>query len=98
MIKFLPILSNVISEQKRYQMNPETRSKLKDLASSLWSMRNKKFSKKTMVDQLDFQTADGTDGLVKIFVNPKYPNFAEMDSIPEDSYDPKDFVMQLLIK
>ena len=95
MIKFLPILSNVISEQKRYQMNPDTRSKLKDLASSLWSMRNKKFSKKTMVDQLDFQTADGTDGLVKIFVNPKYPNFAEIDSDPEDSYNPKDFVMQL---
>jgi hypothetical protein len=95
MIKFLPILSNVISEQKRYQMNPETRSKLKDLADSLWSMRNKKFSKKTMVDQLPFQTADGTDGLVKIFINPKYPNFGEMDTFPEDSYDPQNFVMQL---
>ena len=76
-------------------MNPETRSKLKDLASSLWSMRNKKFSKKTMVDQLEFQTADGTNGLVKIFVNPKYPNFGELDSNPKDSYNPKDFVMQL---
>ena len=76
-------------------MNPETRSKLKDLASSLWSMRNKKFFKKTMVDQLEFQTADGADGLVKIFVNPKYPNFGELDSYPEDSYNPKDFVMQL---
>jgi len=95
MIKFLPILSNVISEQKRYQMNPETRSKLKDLADSLWSMRNKRFPKKTMVDQLEFQTADGADGLVKIFVNPKYPNFGELDSYPEDSYNPKDFVMQL---
>lgn len=95
MIKFLPILSNVISEQKRYQMNPETRSKLKDLSSSLWSMRNKKFSKKTMVDQFDFQTADGTDGLVKIFINPRYPNFGELDTYPKDSYDPKNFVMQL---
>jgi hypothetical protein len=95
MIKFLPILSNVISEQKRYQMNPETRSKLKDLADNLWSMRNKKFSKKTMVDQINFQTADGTDGFVKVFVNPKYPNFGEMDTFPEDSYDPMNFVMQV---
>jgi len=95
MIKFLPIWSNVISEQKRYQMNPETRSKLKDLADNLWSMRNKKFSKKTMVDQINFQTADGTDGFVKVFVNPKYPNFGEMDTFPEDSYDPMNFVMQV---
>ena len=95
MIKFLPILSNVISEQKRYQMNPETRSKLQDLADNLWSMRNKRFSKKTMVDQINFQTADGTDGFVKVFVNPKYPNFGEMDTFPEDSYDPMNFVMQV---
>lgn len=95
MIKFLPILSNVISEQKRYQMNPETRSKLQDLADNLWSMRNKRFSKKTMVDQINFQTADGTDGFVKVFINPKYPNFGEMDTFPEDSYDPMNFVMQL---
>ena len=95
MIKFLPILSNVISEQKRYQMNPETRSKLMDLADSLWSMRNKRFFKKTMVDQITFQTADGTDGFVKVFVNPKYPNFGEMDTFPEDSYDPMNFVMQV---
>lgn len=95
MIKFLPILSNVISEQKRYKMNPETRSKLMDLADSLWSMRNKRFFKKTMVDQITFQTADGTDGFVKVFVNPKYPNFGEMDTFPEDSYDPMNFVMQV---
>jgi hypothetical protein len=95
MIKFLPILSNVISEQKRYQMNPETRSKLQDLADNLWSMRNKKFFKKTMVGQINFQTADGTDGFVKVFVNPKYPNFGEMDTFPEDSYDPMNFVMQV---
>jgi hypothetical protein len=76
-------------------MNPETRSKLKDLADNLWSMRNKKFFKKTMVDQINFQTADGTDGFVKVFVNPKYPNFGEMDTFPEDSYDPMNFVMQV---
>lgn len=95
MVKFLPILSNVISEQKRYQMNPETRSKLMDLADNLWSMRNKRFSKKTLVDQLTFETADGTDGFVKIFVNPKFPNFGEMDTFPKNSYDPMNFVMQV---
>lgn len=48
-----------------------------------------------MIDQLDFQTADGTDGLVKIFVNPKYPNFGVLNTYPKGSYNPKDFVIEL---
>lgn len=95
MIRFLPILSNVISEQKRYQMNPDTRSKLQNLSDNLWSIRNKNFLKKTMVDELTFKTADGSDGLVKVFVNPKYPNLGELSFLPKRSNNPMNLVVQV---
>ena len=52
MIKFINILSNVISEQKRYKMSPEDYTKLLELTDRLWSLRNKNIPRKIEVDQM----------------------------------------------
>jgi len=95
MMKFLNILNTVISEQKRFQFDPETYAKLTALTDKLWSIRNREFKNKTQVDQLQFKTSDGTDALVKIYINPRYKNFGELDTRPKGSRDPMDLVIQL---
>lgn len=95
MIKFINILSSVITEQKRFKFDPETYAKLVELTDKLWSTRNVKYDRKTQVDQFQFKTSDGTDALVKIYINPRYPHFGELDTRPKGSRDPMDLVMQL---
>ena len=95
MIKIIDILTNVINEQKRFQFDPETYAKLVGLTDRLWASRNKKYERKTEVDRIIFKTSDGTDALVKIYINPRYPHFGELDTRPKGSRDPMDLVMQL---
>jgi len=94
-MKFINILSSVISEQKRFKFDPETYTKLLGLTDKLWANRNKEYDKKTEVDYFQFKTSDGTDALVKIYINPRYRHFGELDSRPKGSRDPMDLVMQL---
>lgn len=95
MIRILPILSKIISEQKRFKFDTETYSKLTNLTDKLWSVRNDDFTKKTQIDQLTFKTSDGSEGLVKVFINTRLPYFAQLDSRPKDSLDPKKLIIQL---
>ena len=95
MIKFINILTNVISEQKRYKLDPEVYTKLMELSDKLWASRNKTYTKKTFVDKIPFKTDDGTDGIVTIVINPKLKYVALMDTNPPYSIDPMDFEMQL---
>ena len=94
-MKFINILSSVISEQKRFKFDPETYTKLLVLTDKLWANRNKEYDKKTEVDHLQFKTSNGTDALVKIYINPRYRHFGELDTRPKGSRDPMDLVMQL---
>jgi hypothetical protein len=95
MIKIIDILTNVITEQKRFQFDPETYKKLVSLTEKLWGMRNKDLKKKTLVDGFEFKTSDGTDGYVKVIVNPRLKYIGFMDTKPKFSRDPMDFVMEL---
>jgi hypothetical protein len=95
MIKFINILSNVISEQKRYKLSPVDYSKLLDLTDRLWALRSKEFKRKTEVDQMEFKTADGSDGKFKVFLNPRYKHYGQMDLKPRTSTNPQRFEMQL---
>jgi len=95
MIKFLPILSNVISEQKRYKLSPEDYTKLLELTDRLWTLRSKEIPRKIEVDQMEFITADGSEGKVRIFLNPRYKNYGQMDLNPKTTRNPQKFVMQL---
>ena len=94
-MKFINILSSVISEQKRFKFDPETYTKLLVLTDKLWANRNKEYDKKTEVDHLQFKTSNGTDALVKIYINPRYRHFGELDTRPKGSRDPMDLVIQL---
>jgi len=95
MMKFINILENVITEQKRFKFSPEIYTKMIDVTDKLWSSRNKNFDKKTQVDSISFKTSDGADGLVKIVINPKLKFIGQMETKPEFSRDPMDFVMEL---
>ena len=95
MIKFINILSNVISEQKRYKLSPEDYTRLLELTDRLWSLRSKDIPRKIEVDQMEFKTADGSDGKVRIFLNPRYKNYGQMDLKPRTTKNPQKFVMQL---
>ena len=95
MPKFINILSNLLNEASRYKMDPELNFYLHDLAERLWNTRNKKFTKKTLVDAFPFKTSDGVDGYVKIVVNPRLKHIGYMETKPKESRDPMDFVMEV---
>ena len=93
MIKIIDILTSVISEQKRFQFDPETYNKLVSLTEKLWNIKNKEFKKKTHVDSIRVKTSDGTEGLVKIVISPRLKYIGFLDTKPKFSRDPMDFVM-----
>jgi hypothetical protein len=41
------------------------------ITEKLWGLRNKELTRKTQVDGFKFKTSDGTDGYVKIIINPR---------------------------
>jgi hypothetical protein len=93
--KILTILNNLIVEQKRDIVDPELYSSIQKLTDNLWSNRNKVYTKKTLIGQISFKTKDGTDGLIKIVINPRLSYIGEMGTKPYLSRDPMDFVMEL---
>lgn len=95
MPKFINILSNLLSEASRYKMEPGLNFLLHDLAERLWETRNKKITKKTEVDRFSFKTSDGVEGMVRIVINPRLKYIGGMETIPKNSRDPMDFVMEL---
>lgn len=95
MPKFIKILSNILNEASRYKMEPGLNFLLHDLADRLWETRNKKITRKTEFDRFSFKTSDGTQGLVKIVINPRLKHIGQMDTKPTGSRDPMDFVMEL---
>jgi len=95
MSRFLQILDNIISEQKRDILDPELYSKLERLTDKLWANKDKEYKGKTFIEQIPFKTKDGVDGLVRGVVNPRLKFIGLMDTKPPFSRDPMDFVMEL---
>lgn len=95
MIKFINILNNVISEQKRYQFQPEVKERLKALTEKLWNDREKDYKGITVVDRFTFKMADGTEGMVQIRVNPRLKYIGYLGSKPKKSLDPADLYIDV---
>ena len=95
MPKIINILSNLLNEASRYKMDPELNFLLHDLADRLWATRDKKFTRKTLVDGFAFKTSDGADGYVKVIINPRLKFIGQMDTKPTGSRDPMDFVLEV---
>lgn len=95
MPKIINILSNLLKEASRYKMDPEVNFYLHDLTHRLWEKRNKKYTRKTLVDGFPFKTSDGVDGYVKVVINPRLKHIGYMETRPKESRDPMDFVMEL---
>jgi len=95
MPKILNILTSLLTEASRFKMDPELNFYIQDLADRLWSMRDKKFTRKTFVDGFPFKTSDGVDGYVKVIINPRLRYLGYMETKPKESRDPMDFVMEL---
>jgi hypothetical protein len=76
-------------------MDPELNFILHDLADRLWDSRNKKITRKTIVDGFPFKTSDGQDGYVKVVINPRLSHLGQIDTKPTGSRDPADFVLEV---
>lgn len=95
MIKFINILSDVITEQKRHRFEPETYAKIHSIVEKLWNERNKEYKGKTIVDYLPITVKDGTQGQVQIRVNPRLKYIGYMGTKPKDSRDPMDIYIEV---
>jgi hypothetical protein len=94
-MKFINILTNVISEQKRHKFDPETYGKIHSIVDKLWNDRNKEYKGKTVVDYLPITVKDGTQGQVQIRVNPRLKYIGYMGTKPKDSRDPMDIYIEV---
>jgi hypothetical protein len=95
MIKFIPILSDVITEQKRHKFDPDTYAKIHYIVNYLWNNRNKEYKGKTIVDYLPITLKDGTQGQVQLRVNPRLKYVGYMGTKPKDSRDPMDIFIEV---
>lgn len=95
MVKFIPILNSIVSEQKRDVLRPEVYSELETLTNTLWNFKDKLFNKRIFVTDFDFKVRDGEDGKIKIYINPRLEYIALLDKRPKSSTDPKKFVLDL---
>lgn len=94
-MKFLTILNTLISEQKRYTFEPEVYDKINSVVDKLWNDRDVKYTKKELVDVIPFKLADGTDGIVRVVVNPRLPYIGFMGTKPKKSIDPADIFIEV---
>ena len=96
MIKFVNILSNVISEARRYKFAPETLDRMNKMVDKLWSERKKDLQRrKELMGVIPMKTANGVDGLVRVYVNPRLSYIGFMDLRPSKSLDPADMVIEV---
>jgi hypothetical protein len=94
-IKFINILSDVITEQKRHKFEPETYAKIQSIVEKLWNDRNKEYKGKTVIEYLPITVKDGTQGQVAIRVNPRLKYIGYMGTKPKDSRDPMDIFIEV---
>jgi len=95
MIKFIPILSDVITEQKRHKFDTETYAKIHSVVDKLWNDRNIEYKGKTIVDYISITLKDGTQGQVQLRVNPRLKYIGYMGTKPKDSRDPMDMYIEV---
>ena len=69
--------------------------KLISVVEELWKDRNKPYKGKTLVDQIRFRMADQTEGLVKVYVNPRLKYIGYMGTKPKKSLDPADLFVEV---
>jgi hypothetical protein len=95
MIRFINILNDVISEQKRYKFQPEVHQTLKSVTEKLWKDRKKEYEGIRVIEKIPFKLADGTDGLVQIRVNPRLKYVGFLGNKPKKSLDPMDLYIDV---
>lgn len=94
-MKIIPILSDVITEQKRHRFDSETYARINSVIDKLWKDRNLKYKGITPVDIIPITLKDGTKGLVSVRVNPRLPYVGYMGTKPKSSRDPADIFIDV---
>ena len=96
MIKFVNILKSVITEAKRYRFEPETLERINKVVDKLWADREKDYKKKKeLIAVVPFKLSNGTDGMVRFYVNPRLSYIGVMDVRPTKSLDPADIIIEV---
>jgi len=96
MIKFVNILKSVITEAKRYKFTPDTLDRMNKVVDKLWDDRKKDYQRrKELIGVIPIKLANGVDGLVRIYVNPRLSYIGLMDIKPSKSLDSADLVIEV---
>ena len=72
MPKILNILTDILTEAKRYKFSPDVMKRMEAVTEKLWADKDKDYKRRIeVVDTIPFKLANGVDGLAKIIVNPR---------------------------
>lgn len=96
MPKFINILTDILTEAKRYRFSPDVLKKMNQVVDKLWDERDTDYMRrKVLIDKIPFKLSNGVDGIVRIYVNPRLSYIGSMDLKPTKSLDPADITIEV---
>lgn len=87
-------LMDILTESTKVRLEPETILVLKKVVDLIFKKR-KKFTYYTPITSVPITVADGTPGTVEISVDPELIYYGILETNPEDSTDPNDFIIKI---
>jgi hypothetical protein len=95
-MKHLRKYSAAVLESRRIRIDDDLYARLGQLADRLWRARGRGFNGVTQVDSVRFRTLDGTEAMMRIYLDPAMEDYwGTTDTDPLYSRDPMDLVMTI---
>lgn len=95
MTKLINILSNILIEAKRIQIDPEITAQLEFLTNIIYKKKLKGINKLTPVGNIPLKISDGSTGNAEVIINPNLRDMGITDNISKDRLDPNAFVIYI---
>lgn len=95
MTKLINILSNILIEAKRIQIDPEITAQLELLTNIIYKKKLKGINKIIPVGNIPLKISDGSTGNAEVIINPSLRDMAITDNISKDRLDPDAFVIYI---
>jgi hypothetical protein len=95
MTKLINILSNILIEAKRIQIDPEITSQLELLTNIIYKKKLKGINKIIPVGNIPLKISDGSTGNAEVIINPSLRDMAITDNTSKDRLDPNAFVIYI---
>jgi len=95
MTKLINILSNILIEAKRIQIDPEITSQLELLTNIIYKKKLKGINKIISVGSVPLKISNGSTGNAEVIINPSLRDMAITDNISKDRLDPNSFIIYI---